>query len=155
MGSDTYTVVRTATIDAPASELYERVVDLHRWESWSPWADLDPDMDLTYSGADAGVGAVYEWSGNSKAGAGRMEIVEVVPDERVTLDLAFLKPFKSEWQISMTFAPVADEQTQVTWTLTGHKTLASRIMGIFVSMDKMVGKDFEKGLERLRSDVGG
>jgi hypothetical protein len=26
-------------------------------------------------------------------------------------------------------------------------------MGIFTSMDKMVGPDFEKGLERLKADV--
>lgn len=153
--ADTYTVTRTATIEATPAELYERVVDLHRWEAWSPWVDLDPEMVTTYSGVDRGVGAAYDWSGNRKAGAGRMEIVEDVPNERVTLDLSFLKPFKSESQITFVFDEVAPGSTQVTWELVGPQTLSTRIMGIFVSMDKMVGKDFEKGLERLRVDAAG
>ena len=153
--ASTYTVTREATIDAPPAALYERIVDLHRWESWSPWVDLDPEMETTYSGPEQGVGAADAWSGNRKAGAGRMEIVEAVPDERVTLDLAFLKPFKSESQISLQLDETAPGSTHVTWTLTGPQTVSSRIMGLFVSMDKMVGKDFEKGLDRLRADATG
>jgi hypothetical protein len=81
--TDTYTVERKIRIDAPASAVYERIVDFHRWPVWSPYEELDPGMDRTYAGAESGVGAVYEWSGNLKAGAGRMEIVDAVDDERV------------------------------------------------------------------------
>ena len=48
---------------------------LHQWTRWSPWEDVDPDLHRAYSGAEEGVGAVYAWSGNRKAGAGRMEII--------------------------------------------------------------------------------
>jgi Polyketide cyclase / dehydrase and lipid transport len=90
---DTYTVERKIRIDAPASVVYERIVDFHRWPTWSPYEELDPDMNRTYVGAESGVGAVYEWSGNLKAGAGRMEIVDALDDERVVIDQRNLKLF--------------------------------------------------------------
>jgi uncharacterized protein YndB with AHSA1/START domain len=98
--ADTYTVERKIRIDAPASAVYQRIVDFHRWPAWSPYEELDPDMDRTYAGAESGVGAVYEWSGNLKAGAGRMEIVDAVDDQRVVIDQRNLKPFRSESRTS-------------------------------------------------------
>lgn len=150
--ADTYTVERTTRVDAPASAVYERIVDFHRWPAWSPYEELDPDMKRTYAGAESGVGAAYEWSGNLKAGAGRMEIVEAVDDERVVIDLRFRKPFRSE--STATFAlDDSGNGTAVTWSMTGPVTLVSRIMGIFRSMDRMVGPAFEKGLAKLKADA--
>lgn len=34
--------------------------------------------------------------------------------------------------------------------MTGPMTLMTRVMGVFKSMDKMVGPDFEKGLTQLK-----
>lgn len=150
MANDTYTVERRTTIDAPPSAIYPHVEDLHAWQAWSPWEDLDPDLDRTYTGPDKGVGASYAWSGNRKAGQGSMTITEASPDQAVACDLAFVKPFKSESKMRMTFAPKGD-QTEVVWTLTGPQTLMTKIMGIFTSMDKMIGPDFEKGLARLKA----
>ena len=147
---DTYEVVRTETIDAPSAVIHELVVDFHEWTRWSPWEDLDPDLRRTYSGPDAGTGAVYEWSGNRKAGAGRMEITDAVEPSKVQIALQFIKPFKSS--NTTTFELVErDGETHVTWRMVGPKTFMVRFMGVFMSMDKMVGKDFDKGLERLRA----
>jgi hypothetical protein len=73
MADDTYTVERSTEIEAPPEHVYEQVVDFHRWTTWSPWEDLDPELRRTYSGPDAGVGATYAWQGNRRAGTGRME----------------------------------------------------------------------------------
>ena len=150
--ADTYTVERKIRIDTPASAVYERIVDFHRWPAWSPYERLDPDMDRRYAGAESGVGAVYEWSGNLKAGAGRMEIVDTVDDERVVIDQRNLKPFRSESSTSFALDDSGDG-TAVTWSMTGPVTLMTRIMGIFKSMDRMVGPLFEKGLARLKADA--
>jgi len=156
--ADTYVVERSAVIDAAAESIYAMIVDFHAWPSWSPWEDIDPDMSRTYSGADSGSGAAYEWSGNKKAGAGRMEIVDTTPPDRVVIDLRFDKPFKSRNNLTFALVPVAGGEagpTRVTWTMVGPRTLMTRVMGIFTSMDKLVGKDFEKGLERLRTVTEG
>lgn len=150
--ASTYTVERQSHIDAPPTAVYERLVDFHRWETWSPWADIDPGMDTTYSGPDSGVGAVYEWSGNRKVGQGRMEIVEVQPDQQVVIDLRFDRPFKSQNVTRFVLSP-AREGTDVTWTMEAPQTLMTKVMGLFMSMDKMIGKDFDKGLAQLRADV--
>jgi uncharacterized protein YndB with AHSA1/START domain len=148
MGKDEYTVERAATISAPARVVFDLIADFHRWTEWSPWEDIDPALQRTYSGAESGAGAVYEWSGNRKAGSGRMEITQAVPPTKVEIALQFLKPFKASSTTAFTLDE-ADGGTRVTWRMVGRKTFMTRLMGIFMSMDKMVGPDFEKGLAQL------
>jgi hypothetical protein len=147
--ADTYTVERTTTIDAPADEVYAQIVDFHNWRNWSPWDDIDPDLQRSYSGPYSGVGAGYSWSGNRKAGEGTMEITHAVEPSSVQIALEFVKPFKSSSTTSFNLEPKG-EGTEVTWTMTGPMTMMTRVMGIFKSMDKMVGPDFEKGLAQLQ-----
>ena len=150
--TSTYTVERSATMRAEPARVFEQVVDFKRWPAWSPWEDIDPGMQRTHSGPDSGVGSVYEWSGNRKAGQGRMEITSADragPRPAIVIDLRFVKPFKSSSTTTFTFQPEG-ETTRVTWTMSGPRTLATKVMGVFTSMDKLVGKDFEKGLARLR-----
>ncbi len=149
-GTGEFEVERETTIPATRAAVYARLVDFHRWREWSPWEDLDPELSRTYSGPDAGVGAVYEWTGNRKAGAGRMEITDAVESSKVQIALQFLKPFTSS--STTTFELVErDGDTHVTWRMVGPKTFMTRVMGLFTSMDKVVGKDFEKGLEQLKN----
>lgn len=146
----TYTVQRDIVIAAPAATIYESVVDFHRWEGWSPWEDTGANMARTYGGADSGVGATYSWQGNRKVGEGTMKIVGAEDGAEVRIDLEFVKPFKARNDIVFTLAP-ADDGTRVTWAMTGRKTFMARVMSIFWSMDKAVGRDFEKGLARLKA----
>jgi uncharacterized protein YndB with AHSA1/START domain len=147
-GANEYEVIREATIPAPRGTVFDLLVDFHRWGEWSPWEDLDPAMHRTYSGAPSGVGAVYEWSGNRKAGQGRMEITGAEAPARIEIALQFLKPFKSSSVTTFELREAA-VGTQVTWRMVGPKTFVTRLMGIFMSMDKMIGRDFEKGLAQL------
>jgi uncharacterized protein YndB with AHSA1/START domain len=148
--ADTYTVERSAVVAAPPERVFALVQDFHEWRAWSPWEDLDPDMQRTYAGPPAGVGSSYAWSGNRKAGAGRMEVTRTDPARRVDIALRFDKPFKSSNDLTFGFAPEG-EGTRVTWTMVGPRTWMVRVMGIFKSMDSMVGKDFERGLARLKA----
>jgi hypothetical protein len=149
--ANTYTVERSRHMDAPVHAVRERIIDLRRWETWSPWVELDPDMEQTYGGAPAGVGSWYEWEGNRKAGKGRMEIIGA--DElSIRLDLQFLKPFKSHSNTIFELRPDGSG-TQVTWSMVGPETGVTRLMNLFTSMDKMLGPDFEKGLTRLASEA--
>ena len=150
--SDTYKVERSTTIKAIPEEIYGHVIDLHKMEHWSPWVGMDPDMAKSYTGAESGVGSRYAWSGNRKVGEGSMEITDARENERVDMDLEFLKPFKASNKVWMTLEP-RDEGTHVTWAISGEKTLMTRIMGIFKSMDSMLGPDFETGLAKLKALV--
>lgn len=150
MADDTFTVERSAHIDAPPARVYEQIADFRSWRSWSPWEDVDPDLQRSYSGADAGTGAAYAWSGNRKAGQGRMEITDATEPSLVEIDLVFEKPWKAH--STTVFAIESDGAgSRVTWTLTGPKTFMTKVMGLFKSMDSMLGPDFERGLARLKS----
>ena len=150
MADDTYTVERSTTVDAPPERIFDLIADFHKWTKWSPWEELDPELRRTYSGAQAGTGAVYGWSGNRRAGQGRMEIIDATEPSRVQIDLVFDKPFKARNQTVFTIQS-EPSGSRVAWKLTGQKTLVTKVMGIFKSMDKLVGPDFEKGLARLKA----
>ena len=95
------------------------VDDFREWTKWSPWEDLDPDLDRTYSGADKGVGSRYAWSGNRKAGSGSMEITGSTP-EAVDITVQFLKPFKATNETTLSFVP-SGSGTEVRWVMTGEQ----------------------------------
>lgn len=148
-----FEVVRTTTIAADPARVHALVDDFHEWPAWSPWEDVDPDMSRTYSGAESGVGARYAWAGNRKAGAGSMEITGSTP-ERIDIELSFLKPFKATNHVDITFTPTAagtSTGTDVAWRMSGEHTGLAGLVFRFMSMDKMVGPDFEKGLAQLRA----
>jgi hypothetical protein len=145
-----FEVERCIAIGAPPPRVLERLVDFRRWVEWSPWEGIDPNLQRTYEGPDLGVGASYAWRGTRKAGAGRMRITDVVASERVEIDLRFERPFKAENTTVFDLEPDGEGSTLVTWRMTGRKNLLSKVFGLFVDMDAMIGKDFEKGLAQLK-----
>ena len=147
---DHFTVQRSIAIKADPAKIYPLLVDFRQWPAWSPWEKLDPTMKRTLSGSAAGAGAVYAWDGSSKVGAGRMEIKEAAPS-KVVVQLDFLKPFEAHNIADFTLAPRPDSITEVTWQMRGPAPFVSKLMGVFVDMDKMIGKDFEAGLANLKA----
>jgi Polyketide cyclase / dehydrase and lipid transport len=145
-----FLLTRSATIDAPPPTTFGCVNDFHDWEAWSPWAKLDPAVKNTYSGAASGVGASFSWSGNSKVGQGRMTITESRPDELIRIKLEFEKPFKATNQAEFAFKAEGDK-TRVTWSMSGRNNFICKAMGLFMSFDKMIGGQFEKGLSQLNT----
>lgn len=145
-----FDVVRTMTIAAEPSRVHALIDDFRQWREWSPWEDLDPNLQRQYSGADSGVGARYAWEGNRKAGKGSMEVTGSRP-ERVDIRLSFLKPWKATNDVAFELTPTADGSTDVTWRMHGENKGMAALFSKLFSMDKLVGKDFEKGLGRLKA----
>jgi dipeptidyl aminopeptidase/acylaminoacyl peptidase len=144
-----FSVERSVTIQAPADIAFAQVNDFHRWGAWSPWDKMDPHMTRAYTGADAGLDAVYEWSGNDKVGQGRMTIQESKPSELVRIRLEFLKPFETTNTTTFAFAPAGNGVT-VTWRMEGKNGFMGKAFSLVMDMDKMVGKDFESGLASMK-----
>jgi hypothetical protein len=149
--ADTFRIARSTTIAAPPERIAPHIHDFHAWEKWSPYEKLDPQMKKLFSGAERGVGASYSWEGNSKAGAGSMTITTATP-ERTAIALNFSKPMRSENTAEFTLEPDG-AGTRVTWSMVGPKNLMMKVMGIFMNMDKMIGKAFDEGLGNLKKLV--
>jgi hypothetical protein len=147
-----FRIERTAKMSAPPSAVFAEVNDFHRWEAWSPWEKLDPNLKRSYEGAAAGTGSIYSWSGNNKVGQGRMTIIESRPSDLVRIKLEFMRPFKATNIAEFSFVPEGNE-TAVSWIMTGTNNFFLKAFGLFVSMDKLVGGDFEKGLAAMKSVV--
>jgi len=148
---DSFSVKREITIKAPAEKIYPLVNDFHQWTAWSPWEKLDLAMTRTHSGAPAGKGAVYGWKGNKDVGSGRMEITDTTAPSQVQIKLDFFDPFESQNTTEFGFQPQADGSTRVVWVMHGPMNYVSKLMSVFVSMDAMIGKDFETGLANMKA----
>jgi len=147
---DSFRIERSVVINADTEKIFPLINDFHRWSEWSPWEKLDPGMKRTFAGSDYGVGSVYAWEGNKKVGQGSMEITESAPTQKVQLKLDFMKPMEAHNTTVFTLNPQGDK-TEVTWAMFGPSPFLSKLMTVFISMDKLVGKDFESGLANLKS----
>lgn len=148
-----YTVVRSTTVNAPASSVYAQVSDFEKWPSWSPWEELDPGMKKTLTGSAGTVGATYHWtSDKDDVGEGRMTITDVTANESIDYKLEFIRPFVSTNQTGFKLASKGSD-TEVTWTMVGPKNFMLKAMMLFMDIEGMVGKDFEKGLGKLKSQA--
>jgi uncharacterized protein YndB with AHSA1/START domain len=145
---DSFRVERSRWIAASPGQVFGWVNDFRQWRQWSPWEEKDANLARGYSGADSGVGAVYQWMGNREVGTGRMEILQTVPNERIVLALDFQRPIKAHHRVVFEFVP-EDGGTRVAWVMSGERNLIGKLFGLFVDMEKMVGPDFEHGLQRL------
>ncbi len=143
-----FRIERSLVIAAPASALYALINDLHAWSTWSPWEKMDPAMQKSFSGPDAGVGAKYHWVG-PKSGEGEMTIIESVKPSKIEIDLRFIKPIAANNRTTFTVEPEG-EGTRVTWVMEGNNGFVAKAFGVFMNMDAMVGKDFANGLAALR-----
>jgi len=144
-------VERSVVIAAPAPTVFAYVNDLHQFNKWSPWAQIDPATQYTFTGPESGVGATMTWqSEHPHVGSGSQEIIESVPNEHVTTLLQFGD--EGDARSRMELEPEANG-TRVTWnfdTDLGFNPL-SRYFGLM--LDSMVGSNYEQGLAMLKSLV--
>lgn len=147
-----FRVERSVDIAAPAAKIFPYLEDLRQQRLWSPWDQKDPNMKRTYSGAERGVGAIYEWDGNREIGAGRQELVSVTPHSKIEGKIDFIRPFEAHNRLEFLLKP-AGSGTSVTWAIYGPMPFMSKVMSVFFSMDKMIGTEFEKGLSQLKTLV--
>lgn len=149
MKPDDFRVQRSIAIKAPPDKVMAVVGDLKGWTAWSPYEKKDPGMKRAYAGAPAGKGAIYEWDGNKEVGRGRMEILESTPS-KVVIKLDFITPFEAHNTAEFTAVRQGDN-TNVTWAMYGPSPYVAKVMQTVMNMDKMIGTDFEAGLQNLKT----
>ena len=146
---DSFSLQRSATIAAPPQKLHALINDVKAFNTWNPYALKDPAIKLRYEGPASGPGAAYAWE-SDQVGVGRMEITEAVAPTRVAMRLAFEKPMQTTNRVEFTLQP-RGAATEVTWAMSGPMPYLSKLITTFVSMDSMVGSDFEAGLANLKA----
>lgn len=140
-------VERSVVTTAAPETVFPLLNNLHEFNRWSPWSDLDPNMTTQFEGPDAGVGAKMSWAGNSAVGTGSQQIIESMPNRRVVTRLAF-GGYDHPSTATFTLTPEG-KGTRVVWaydTSMGYD-LVSRYFGLM--LDRWVGNDYARGLSVL------
>jgi hypothetical protein len=143
-------IERTTLINVAPAAIYPYMSDFHKGLLWVPYEKKDPDMKRVFSGPDSGRGSIYEFDGNREVGKGRLEIVEAVEPTRVVITLDMVEPMRARNRVEYTIRPVSGG-SQVTWAMNGTCNYIGKLAGIFINVDKMVGKDFAAGLANLKT----
>jgi uncharacterized protein YndB with AHSA1/START domain len=146
---DRFTVHRSITIDAPPEKIFELINDFHNWPKWAPQDREDAAMKRTFSGAVNGEGASSEWSGTGNTGRGSMVLTQSQPPGKISVQVDWLKPFATHNVNDFVLEGVG-ASTKVTWSMRGPNLFMMKVMGVFVNMDRMMGKHFEAGLKNLK-----
>ncbi len=147
---DTFQVQRSISIKAPPEKIFPLVNNLKAMNEWNPFAKQDPTIRLTYSGPASGKGAANAWTSDGQAGQGRLEITESVAPSQITMRLDMAKPMESQNTIGFALQPQA-QGTNVTWSMTGKCPYISKVIQVFVSIDRMIGGTFDQGLADLKA----
>ena len=148
---NSFEVTRTRIIKAPASVIYNNVIDFKNWEDWSPWVEKDTNTVIAFSEQTKGANGSYSWA--DKDGTGTMKTTETLKNESISQEMQFAD-FPSS-QIQWNFKPNEDGSTKVRWAISG-KDLPFKFKAYATftgGMEKQVGPDFERGLEKLDSIV--
>ena len=146
---DSFRVQRAVLVNAPPDTVFPLLNDIKAWTVWSPYEKKDPAMKRTYGAVTAGKGATYAWDGDKNVGQGSIEIVESGP-RKILLKLDFVKPFEAHNMGEFLLEPKGNS-TSVTWATYGPSPYISKVIGTFMNIDDMIGRDFEKGLADLKA----
>jgi hypothetical protein len=147
---DDFSVSRSTTIAASPATVHAQVNDFRKWESWSPWAKLDPNSKAHFEGAPTGQGAIFKWSGNNEVGEGKQEIVESKPGEMVRIKIDFIKPFEGSNDVEFSFIPEGSV-TLVTWSMSGKNNFIGKCISLVMDCETLIGPMFEQGLANLKA----
>lgn len=150
-----YALERNIVIDKPIKEVFDYLKHIKNQDYFSKWVMTDPGMKKEFKGVDGTVGFVYAWDGNKQAGQGEQEIMRITEGERLDIEVRFIKPFPAVAQTPFTTTKVSDNQTKVTWGMTSEMKYPMNIMMLFLSIDKLLGKDMDTSLHNLKRILEG
>ena len=146
-----YYIERTIIINKYVPEVFDYVAHIKNQIHYNVWVQADPNLKQEFIGTDGTVGFVNTWNGNNKAGEGKQEIINIIPNERIDLQLQFIRPFKSTMLGSTLTQNVQGNSTRVTSIVSGESKYPMNLMNLF--MDGMLGRDMERNLSNLKAII--
>ncbi|GEP88454.1 Polyketide cyclase / dehydrase and lipid transport [Chitinophaga terrae (ex Kim and Jung 2007)] len=145
-------IERSVFIPADAAVIFPLINHVRTWELWSPWQHLDPNIKMTYGEKESGAGASFSWVSQLRSvGSGHMTIAESRPDSFLATNMDFMRMGTAKGFFRL--EPVTGG-TVVTWEMICEigSNPVRKIMGLM--MDKWVGEDFNKGLQKIKELAG-
>jgi hypothetical protein len=145
-----FKIERTVTIAAPAEKIYPMISETRKWPTWTVWNERDPGMKIDYTGPASGAGAKWAWQSKSEAN-GSMEFISADVSRGIGYKLVLADVGMTSTGV-LSMAP-AGSGTKLTWTNEGEFGGNPFMRYFGLVMDRMVGKDYEAGLAKLKKLV--
>ena len=147
-------VSREIVVAASPEVIFPYINNSKKANDWMPWKDSDAGVEMVYSGPDEGVNSKSSWDSKGQMGTGEALVIDSIKNQVVKTQLTYTKPFQMSQLAEISLSAV-DGGTKVKWTVSGNVGFFFKLMGVFVSCDKMIGGEFEKGLSKLKQQVEG
>lgn len=146
-----YAIYREVVINKPVPDVFNYIRHIKNQDHYNKWVMKDPNMKKEFRGTDGTVGFVYGWNGNKQVGEGEQEIVNIKENERMDVEIRFKRPFAAVAQGPYVVTPVNGNQTKLHWGLSNEMKYPMNVFLLFMSMDKLLGKDLEESLNKLKA----
>lgn len=153
VGKKEYSLSRSIVINRSLADVFAYIRLLKNQDEYNVWTMMDPNMKKTFTGVDGQPGFIYAWDGNKQAGAGQQQIMAIKENQEVTIDVSFIRPFPGLIHTPLQTDKVDEGQTKVTWNMHSHMAFPRNIFLYFMNMDKMLGKELEKSLAKLKEKL--
>jgi Polyketide cyclase / dehydrase and lipid transport len=146
-----YSVHREIMVNLPSHDAFNYVKMLKNQDYYSAWASMDTDMKKEFRGMDGTIGFVSAWDSEDKdVGKGEQEIIMILEGKRIDYELRFFEPFEATDMAYITTESMGKNVTKVTWGFDGKMPYPMNLMLPFMKMEKMLGKDLQEGLGKLK-----
>lgn len=150
--SNDYVISREVSVRQPREKVFDYLRHIRNMEQYNKWVMTDPGKKTTFSGTDGRTGFVYAWDSNNKqAGKGEQEIKQLVPNEKIVLEIRFEKPFQGVSEAMLMTSAEGPEQTRVTYLFKGTKNFGMKIAHLLFNLEKVLGKDLDISLNNLKA----
>ncbi|HCN50099.1 MAG TPA: hypothetical protein DIT10_13600 [Chryseobacterium sp.] len=148
--SKDYHYEKSIVINAPKEKVWQHVGSLKGYNTWDPFSKEIKNFSVTYSGEGDKIGDSYHWKGDDSEG--EQTITEIVPNEKLSTQLHFIKPFDGMAKCNFVLTPEGSG-TKVTWMIDNELTAMMKVMKPMMNgnMDKMFGQglnDLKKTAEK-------
>ncbi len=146
---DKFEVEKTKLFTYSATTVFNNVADLTKYHEWNPWQKEEPTAKHYFAGTAATIGHKYSWEGK-KIGVGSLTLESVELNKKVSFEMNFIKPFKSEAKDSWIFEAINDNECKVTWINSGKLSVGiPRLIGPMLKSS--LNKQFDQGLANLKA----
>lgn len=144
-----YSVEREVVINKPQQEVFNYIRLVKNQENFSVWAMADPNMKTDLKGTDGTVGFIYAWDGNNDVGKGEIEIKNIIENERLDMELRFIKPMEGKGDAFISTEAASPTSTKVKWHMQGESSYPMNFMNLFI--DGILGSDLQTSLDNLKN----
>lgn len=148
-----YSVEREIVIRRPKNEVFNYIKHLKNQDHYNKWVMKDPNMKKEFKGTDGNLGFIYAWDGNKQAGKGEQEIIGLREGERLDIEIRFIRPFEAIAKAPYITESISPDQTRLKWGMSSSMKYPMNAMLLFMNMDKLLGKDLEISLEKLKAII--